>query len=321
MSNFQSQVNVQPARGVEGDFCSANPRFTVDAGPGGLVAGGAGVIVGRFAWAVAPADGDGAPSVVNNFGSGPVTGFVHREQQGLITVYLEAASLMLPGGFGVTLHNGGDFWVKNNGAAQALPGMKAYANYADGKATFAATGSPTAGGSGSASTIAAGTSSVTGSIADDIMTVTAVGSGTVYPGTTISGTDVASGTKVVSQLLPLLTGEAIGGIGRYAVSIPEQNAASTTISGTYGLMTVGGIVVAGFAVGNVLNASGAVVAGTRITALGTGIGGAGTYIVDNNTVVTSQAISVLSTNVETKWTAMSSALPGELVKISSQPLG
>lgn len=321
MSNFQTQVNVQPAPGVEGDFCSANPRFTVDAGPGGLVAGADGVTVGRFAWAVPPADADGAPSVVNNFGSGPVTGFVHREQQGLITVYLEETSLMVPQGFAVTLHNGGDFWVKNNGATQVLPGMKAYANYADGKATFAATGSPAAGGTSSASTIAAGTSSFTGSIDGDLMTVTAIGSGTIYPGTTISGTGVVAGTKVSSQVLPLIAGETAGGIGRYNVSIAEQSVDSTTISGTYGLMTIGGTVVSGFNVGDVLAATGSVVAGTTITALGTGTGGAGTYIVDDDTVVGSQAINVLSTNVETKWTAMSTALPGELVKISSQPLG
>jgi len=41
---FQRQVYPQPAAGVEGDFCDHNPRATVDAGPGGLVAGANGLI-------------------------------------------------------------------------------------------------------------------------------------------------------------------------------------------------------------------------------------------------------------------------------------
>ena len=45
-----------------------------------------------------------------------------------------------------------------------------------------------------------------------------------------------------------------------------------------------------------------------------------TYYVNNNTVVSSSTINVVG-NVETKWVAMSSGLPGELVKISSHPLG
>ena len=85
MGDFPSQVQVQPAIGVEGDFCDSNPRFTVDAGPGGMVSGPSGVYVGRFAWAIAPLDSDGTPATVSNSGWGPVTGFVHREQQGLIT--------------------------------------------------------------------------------------------------------------------------------------------------------------------------------------------------------------------------------------------
>jgi hypothetical protein len=187
--------------------------------------------------------------------------------------------------------------------------MKAYANFADGKFTAAATGAPS-GASGSASSIAASTFSVTGLIADNVLTVSAVGSGTVVPGGTISGTSVASGTQIISQL-----SGTTGGIGTYAVSIPEQTVASTTISGTYGTLTVGGTVAGVFGVGQTLSGTN-VVAGTAITALGTGTGGAGTYIVNNNTVVASTAITG-ATNVETKFVVRSSALPGELMKISS----
>lgn len=315
MSGFQTSVAYNQAPAVEGDFASTNPRATVLAGPGALLCGAAGVTVGRFAWtSYENVDYDGAAGIVDNFGTGAVTGFVHREQQGLIQVYLEEASMVVPGGFPITLFMEGDFWVKNNGSGQALPGMKAYANYADGKATFAATASPS-GATTSAGSIAAATSSTTGSIAGNILTVTAVGSGVVYPGTTISGTSVASGTKVVEQL----SGTA-GGVGTYAVSIPEQTVASTTISGTYGVFTAGGTIVGTFGVGNTLTGSG-ISATTVITQQLTGTtGGAGTYAVDVNTVVSSTAITS-ATNVETKWYCRSSGLAGELVKISSYPQG
>ena len=314
---FQTQVGVQQAPGVEGDFASANPRYSVLAGQGALVAGRLGAVVARFAWlSYELTDSNGAPAAVNNFGSGVPAGFIHREQQALITAYLAESSLVVPAGMAITVMDAGDFWVKNRGATQALPGQKCYAAFADGSASFAAAGAPGT-ASGSASSIAASTFSVTGSVANATLTVTAVGSGTVVPGATISGTGIASGTKVSAQLLPLLSGETLGGIGRYALNIAEQTAASTTVSGTYGTLTVGGTVAGLFGVSDSLSGSG-VVAGTTITALGTGVGGAGTYIVDVNTVVASTAITA-NINYETKWFARSSGLPGELVKISSTP--
>jgi hypothetical protein len=307
----QSQVNVQPAPAVVGDFASKNVWTTFDAGPGGLVAGPLGLTTGLFAWVTPPVDADGTPSFANNYGSGNVAGFVHRTMNGLLTNYLQSSGLLVPAGFEVEVMNGGDFWCINNGSGVATWGMKAYANLANGQATFAATGSPTTGASGSASSIAAETFSVTGSISGDIMSVTAVGSGTVYPGAAISGTGITTGSVVVSQI-----SGTTGGIGNYYVSIPEQATASVTISGTYGLLTVGGTVVSGFAVNQTISGS-SVVAGTTITALGTGTGGAGTYVVNNNTVVSSTAITVAAVNQETKWYAVSNAAPGEMIKISS----
>jgi hypothetical protein len=312
--NFQTFVGTQPAPAVAGDFASANPRASVDAGPGGLVAGPLGLYVGRFAWwSFSALDPNDTPAQANNFGAGPVTGFVHREQQGLITTYLAESGMFIPQGFAVTLMASGDYWCVNDGAAACLVGMKAYANLADGKISFAASGAPGT-ASGSASSVAASTNSMVGSIADNVLTVTGSVVGVIRPGTTISGTGVASGTKIVSQL-----SGAAGGIGTYAVSIPNQTVASTAISGTYGTLTVGGTVAGSFGVGDPLSGSG-VVAGTTITQLITGTGGAGTYAVDNNTVVASTAITA-GTSVETKWIAMSAGLTGELIKISSQPLG
>jgi hypothetical protein len=318
MSGFQSQVLVQPAPGVAGDFCDSNPRSTVDAGPGGFVAGANGVTVGAFAWTQGyPIDANSAPTVVNNTGYGSVTGFVHREQQALITQYLGTFSMLVPTGFPVTLFNAGSFWVKNSGTTEATIGMNAYANFSNGLVTFAAASSPNVSASGTASSIAAGTASVTGSISGDVLTVTAVGSGTLVVGGTLSGTNVASGTMIVSQI----SGTA-GGVGTYSVSIPEQTVASTTISETYGTLTVGGTVTGTFGVGDVLSGSGGggVTAGTYITALGTGTGGAGTYICSPTQTVTSTTISA-ATNVQTKFIAASAGAPGELIKMTSHLFG
>ncbi|WP_144378517.1 hypothetical protein [Mesorhizobium amorphae] len=126
MSNgIQSSVTVQPAVGVVGDFASANPRFSQLAGPGAIVAGPSGLVIGKFAWlSYSQVDGDGAPAAANNFGSGAVAGFVGRAQQGLITTYLSPAGMTIPAGFQATLFSGGDFWAQNSGASAARPGMK-----------------------------------------------------------------------------------------------------------------------------------------------------------------------------------------------------
>ena len=317
MSGFQTSVNTVQAPAVEGDFASANPRFTVDAGQSALVAGAAGVVIGRFGWwSATQVDNDGAPAIVNSFGSGTPTGFVHREQQGLITTYLTESGMTIPAGFMVTLSNGGDFWAKNNGAAAAQVGMKAYANNGTGAISFAATGAPSS-ASVTGSIAAVTNPSFTGSISGNVLTVTAVGVGAVVNGMTLAGTGgggVATGTKVVSQL-----SGTTGGVGTYAVSIPEQTVTSTTITGSYGLLTVSAVGSGTIGVGGLVAGTG--VTGTPIvTGLGTGTGGTGTYVVDVSTAMSSSALTI-GTTVETKWIAMSAGLAGELVKISDHPLG
>jgi hypothetical protein len=76
-----------------------------------------------------------------------------------------------------------------------------------------------------ASIFTAATASVTASIATNQMTVTAVGSGTLYPGMTLAGTSVSSGTKILSQV-----SGTTGGVGVYTVDI-SGTVASTTITG------------------------------------------------------------------------------------------
>ena len=69
---FQQQAYPQPVMAIAGDFSTMNPYFSVKAGPGGLVAGSGGVTTGLFAWTYPPDDLDGSPTIVQNFGYGPV---------------------------------------------------------------------------------------------------------------------------------------------------------------------------------------------------------------------------------------------------------
>jgi hypothetical protein len=308
---FQTQVNVLPAPGVEGDFCSANPRASVLAGPGAFVAGPNGLLVGRFAWV-----DQGNYTFVNNSGQGTPDGFVHREQQALITVWLQEATMLVPSGIGVTLHQAGDFWVVNRGSAQAMPRMKAYALFGSGSVSFAATGNPPAGATVTGAVTASTGGSTASTIADNILTVGGTITGGYYPGATVTGTGVAAGTTITSQI-----DGTPGGAGHYNIA-PRNQAIATpqAINCTYGTLNV---TVAGSAplqVGDQVTAGTGAVVGSTITAFLTGAGGVGTYVMNNSTAVASTAITFAG-GIETKWYAMSYGMPGELVKMSSWPLG
>jgi hypothetical protein len=75
--------------------------------------------------------------------------------------------------------------------------------------------------------IGAGASSFTGSISGTTLTVTAVASGSIQVGQTLSGSGVTASTKITGYL----TGA--GGTGTYTVDT-SQTAASTTIAGSGG---------------------------------------------------------------------------------------
>jgi hypothetical protein len=308
---FQTAVNLQPAPGIAGDFASANVRMSVvpPGGQGALVAGPGGVTVGRFAW-FDTATG----SKVTNHGSGVPNGFMARpDALAVITTWLNETTMLVPQGLGVTLYSDGDFWVVNSGTNMVIPNLRAYANNANGLVSFGVTGSPPTGASVTAD-VAASTGSFTGSIVDNLLTITAVGSGVAVVGGTLSGTNVVSGTMITDQL----TGTA-GGVGTYRVNIPGQAATSTTISETYGTMTVASVGSGALAVGDAISGTN-VVAGTYISALGTGTGGTGTYIVSNNAVVGSTTITVAG-GTETKWRSAGFAAPGELVRMTSYSQG
>lgn len=296
LGNFPSQVNVQPAPAVEGDFCDTNPRYSVDAGPGGLVAGVNGAVVGRFGWF----DSINA-NAVNSYGAGLPAGILHREQQGLITTFLDGVSMVVPKGLPITLTKAAGLWVKNNGAAAATSGMKAYANNSDGSVSFAATGTPPAGGTSSGSAVAVNITTASAqlaanaisaaSIAGTTLTVTGLVSGTVLAkGQLLGGGSAGTGyvdpaTTIVAQL----TGTA-GSTGTYQVSV-SQTVLSTAMTCTGGGMTVGAMTTGTLLVGQTLTGTG-VTSGTKISAYGTGAGGAGTYALD--TVPTTEAASTVT---------------------------
>jgi hypothetical protein len=314
--SFQTFTNVLQAPGLAGDFASANPRATVLAsqsyGNTGFVAGPNGLTIGLFAWL------DTATyRIASNSGPGAPNGFVHRAEEALITVYLNAYGLTIPAGMMVgNIFFDGDFFVTNNGTTEATPGMKAYANNSTGVASFAATGAPTVGATSTASTISAQTGSSAGStIVDNVFTTGASVTGTLVPGGVLSGTGVASGTVIVAQL----TGTT-GGAGTYTVAPRGQTVASTTISETYGLLTVGGTLTGTYGLNQTLtSAVSGFVAGSTITGLGTGTGGTGTYYTQTQTV--GSGIINTATNTETSWYCRSFGQPGEVVKISSSSRG
>jgi hypothetical protein len=310
---FPNQVNVQAAIGIPGGFASSNPRFAaIPPGASDFQAGPSGLTVGRFCWQDASGNG-----TLSNYGAGSVTGFVHRDQQGLITTYLAEAGTTIPAGFPAAAFTGGDFFVTNSGTNQATIGMKAYANFATGLVTFAAAGSPTT-ATAATSTIAANTTvaaiSFTGSISGNVLTVTAVSTGSIYPGTILTGpASLIAGTQVVSQI-----SGTTAGVGTYYVSIQEQTvASSSSFAGTYGILTLGAAPSAQFQSGSVLSGTG-VTAGTRVWGLLTGAGGSGsTYVVSPSGTTVSTTITA-TLNVETVWGAASYGAAGETVIISSE---
>lgn len=213
--SFQTQINNQPAPAIEGDFASANPWTSMLAAPGSLQAAPAGVLVGRFAWA--ENDNQTGAGLVSNAHPGVASrlGFVGREQAGaLITAFLGSYTMEVVSGYEVTLYTSGDFWARFAGGATV--GQKVYASFYDGSCSSAATGSPTT--EGITASLDNGTSH---------MTVTVAGATPIGPGMPVSGTGIAAGTTIVSQV----SGTA-GGLGVYLLSAAPTTEAAEAITVT-----------------------------------------------------------------------------------------
>lgn len=297
---FQKTVNLTPAPAVAGDFASSNPRATVLAGPGGLVAGLGGVTVGKFAWVAA----DGVTVLSRGTKAIAPSGFVHREQQALIQVYLAESGMNIPQGFPVTLHNKGDFWAVNGGAGAFSVGDAVYANYADGTVAQSAATNASATASMGATFTASGSGTN--------LTVSAV-TGVLTVGETLSGTGIPAGTTIVSQ-----TSGTTGGAGVYVTSQATTISAATGTS--FGnVLTVTAVASGVLDIGESVTGTGIPAGAVLATQVSGATGGVGTYTL--SVPATAYAASTTVTSVggvtATGWKAQSVAAVGELVKIST----
>ena len=231
IGSFQTRVNLDNPYGVAGDFASANPRATALTPSGGaLIAGANGVTIGKFAWIAS----DGR--TVNNYAASAVkpSGFVHRDQQGLLTQYLQAAGVLIPPGFPVTLMVAGDFLATDLGPSSMASQSAIYAGYADGgiytaapsgASVTAAIGSTNTASLGSTNTATLGSTftASAGSPSTELV-VTAV-TGLISIGDVVSGTGITPGTTILSQV-----SGTTGGAGTYNLSAANTCSAATVTS-------------------------------------------------------------------------------------------
>lgn len=318
MTGFQTQVNYQPAPAIEGDWASSNPRASMLAGPGGFVADPInGVIAGRFAWA-------DPLGIVRNAGGLGRLGFVSRHQPSVIQTWPgigganAQATLIVPPGLDITLHDSADVWARF--AAGALVGQKVFAKYLDGSAVAGTAGTPPQAASVTGA-IAAGTATFTGSIAApvngttggaSVLTASAVTGTIVTGGSALSGTGVVTGQTIVSQL----PGGTPGGAGTYLLGLPQGIVTAQALTDTYGTFTVSVVGSGSLGIGDLL-------AGTNVTgapviiAFGTGTGNTGTYFVSVSETAASATVTATGA-LESRWYVDSYAAAGELAKITTR---
>jgi hypothetical protein len=283
---FQTSVGAAPAPGIEGDFASANPRGSMLAGQGYLISGPLGVIVGRFARA-ANATGlvtNGDPGVPSRIG------FVHKDQLVGITPYLGVSGLTVLPGVEITLHDSGDFLARF--AAGATIGQKVFASYADGSAIAGTAGGTVA---GAVVTGAAGGVFTATTATNTSLVVTAVTSGYLSVGDTITGTGIPAATTIVSQ-----TSGTTGGAGTYVLSqATTASASGVTVTAASNKMIVSGVTSGTLAAGQPISGTN-VTAGSTITNVGTATGGVGTYTLSVQQTFASTAVTALG-GYETRW--------------------
>ena len=113
---------------AEGIFASRNPRAVLLAGSVAFRAGNDGLAVARFGWA------DMDSGLVDNTRSNPaqMLGFVFPVVNGNSAVRVHRGQRYVRPGVGVTLYQGGDYWVRFAGGA--LAGSVVYASLVDGTA-------------------------------------------------------------------------------------------------------------------------------------------------------------------------------------------
>lgn len=268
---FQNQVNIQQAPAVAGDFASANPRRSAVASEAGFVAGPGGVIVGRFAWV--GADG----RTVQSHGTAPAApaGFVHREQQALITQYLGQASNVISEGFPVTIMESGDFFATVVGGTAATRGATVYADYDTGEINIgsAATGASVTASIGSTNTASLGATFTASADTDATRIVVSAVTGLISVGETLSGTGITAGTKVVSQV-----SGTTGGAGTY--QLDKTNTASSATVTSFGNVVKVTSTTGLISIGDTISGGAGFPAGATVVSQASGTtGGAGNYVI------------------------------------------
>lgn len=305
MTGFQRFVNTDLPVAVEGDFASANPRASMLSIGSQLVAGAAGLVVGRFARALLA---DGTVSNAKPAGASRI-GFVHRDQPALITGWLQQSTMTVQAGLEVVLFDMGDFWARFTGGASI--GQKVFASNLDGAAEAGTAGSPPA---AAAATGAAG-AAFTGSIAGNTLTVTAVASGVLSVGDLI--VDAVNGIEPDTYITALGTGT--GGPGTYTLSTATETVASESMQALSTIMVVSAVGTGALAAGQEISGTG-IAAQSGITSQLSGTAGAaGNYGILPRQQFASTAVAASAAS-ETVFYVHSNAAPGELAMISDRPV-
>lgn len=295
-NGFQDRVNRQPAPAEPGDFFGTNPRTSVDASAGGFVAGLLGLIVGLMGW------GNPATGKANNFFTlNSLMGFVHRENQGLIVLFLGAYTMEVQPGYMATLMSRGDFWGLFTGGGDV--GDTVYAD--------AGTGALSAGNAGAGVHVVG----IVGhaAAATGLLTVTADGAptGAIAVGQLVVGPGFQDGTTITAL------GSGTGGVGTYQLSpsplvdtgsvtfdtygaietpwkLASAVAAPTTITGSIdgdGILTVTGASAGDVVLGSIITGTGVPINTTIQSQIGGTALGNGTYQTNTLKVVTSTTLT------------------------------
>ncbi|NML93797.1 structural cement protein Gp24 [Novosphingobium olei] len=210
MAGFQTSVSRNLALGVAGDFATSGPYSTVPALSGELTAGPSGVTVGVFAWA------DDNTGVVTNGKPNLAStrfGFVGREQRSLITTFLGEASLAVNAGFGITLYDGGAYFITAPSGGGTI-GQKVFAKYVDGTIVLGTAGSPPT---------TTGTIGTTNGSANITYTPASL---TLNPGMPISGTGIPAGATVA-------TVNAVAGTATLSANATATGSPTATVTTAY----------------------------------------------------------------------------------------
>lgn len=207
-AGFQTFTNRELPIGVPGDWNGANIRANVPVGPWSLVAPPSGVNVGVIAWA------DPAAGIASNYyRPNAFSGFIHRQQQALITGFLAIATANIPSGEMVAAMAQGDWLGIFTGGCSV--GQKVYANPTTGALTGAATGNSL--------TITGATITLTTA---GLMTVAGTPSGTIAIGQIVVAAGVPPGTYIASL------GSGTGGTGTYNVANLDGTPLAAVAGGT-----------------------------------------------------------------------------------------